>query len=134
MTSPKKELCPFFNSFLSKPNQSQFRTGFGGSRATIETLTHMCEYLADSLVLWKWLLHDFYDTKTGGRKTITVYCQVGDAPTVESGRMVASKDPVMKCFVTDGSDASLTGQVVIFFKVRAAFQRGRVKQVDYIRI
>lgn len=42
---------------------------------------------------------------------------MGDPPTVESGRTMSSKDPIMKCFVTDGSDAQLTGQVVIFFKV-----------------
>ena len=53
-----------------------------------------------------------------------MYCQIGDPPTVESGRTVASKDPVMKCFVTDGADASLTGQVVIFFKVRVDDKRG----------
>ena len=42
---------------------------------------------------------------------------MGAPPTVESGRTVASKDQIMKCFVTDGRDATLTGQVIIFFKV-----------------
>ena len=56
---------------------------------------------------------------------------MGDPPTVESGRTMSSKDPIMKCFVTDGSDAQLTGKVVIFFKVSNSlfhFGRTRIKR------